>query len=77
MHGRGVYTWPDGKRYEGSYKNGHRDGLGKLTRPNGNYYSGGWVKGKEHGDGELYIAETGQVKQVRFEAGRKVKLDRT
>ena len=66
MHGKGVYSWPDGKRYEGSYKQGHRHGQGKLTRPSGNWYSGGWADGKEHGDGLLFIKERNETSKVKF-----------
>ena len=30
MEGRGVFTWPDGKRYEGEYKNDKKSGYGKF-----------------------------------------------
>ena len=66
MHGGGVYSWPDGKRYEGSYKQGHRHGQGKLTRPSGNWYSGGWADGKEHGEGLLFFKERNETSKVKF-----------
>ena len=66
MHGEGVYSWPDGKRYEGSYKQGHRHGQGKLTRPSGNWYSGGWADGKEHGEGLLFFKERNETSKVKF-----------
>ena len=25
MHGKGVYTWKDGRKYEGEYKNDKKD----------------------------------------------------
>ena len=28
MHGKGVYTWKDGRRYEGDYLNDKKHGLG-------------------------------------------------
>ena len=66
MHGKGVYSWPDGKCYEGSYKQGHRHGQGKLTRPSGNWYSGGWADGKEHGEGLLFLKERNETSKVKF-----------
>ena len=28
MHGRGVYTWKDGRKYEGEYENDKKHGYG-------------------------------------------------
>ena len=33
--GKGVYYWLDGARYEGDYKQGEQDGLGRFIRPDG------------------------------------------
>ena len=32
-HGKGKYTWADGRMYEGSWLAGERDGKGKMTYP--------------------------------------------
>ena len=31
MHGYGVLTWANDKRYEGNFKNGLREGKGSFT----------------------------------------------
>ena len=31
----GTYTWPDGRKYEGEFKDGLKNGFGKLTWPTG------------------------------------------
>jgi hypothetical protein len=28
MNGNGIYTWKDGRRYEGEYLNDHKHGFG-------------------------------------------------
>ena len=38
----GIYIWPDGTRYDGFWKNGKRDGLGRYVYANGNVYEGNW-----------------------------------
>jgi len=51
MGGLGVYTWPDGKRYEGFYQEDKKTGLGKFSWPTGMSYNGFWKEGKQHGIG--------------------------
>ena len=31
MHGKGIYTWPDGRKYEGSYVQDKKEGQGEYT----------------------------------------------
>lgn len=31
MHGSGVYSWKDGRRYEGEYQNDKKEGFGIYT----------------------------------------------
>ena len=33
MHGKGVFTWKDGRRYEGEYRNDLKHGQGIFTWP--------------------------------------------
>merc|ERR1712117_27975 len=49
--GFGVYTWKDGKVYEGMWKDGERHGKGEQTSPLGDSYVGGWKNGKRNGQG--------------------------
>ena len=59
MEGRGVETWADGRRYEGDFKNGKKDGEGTFEWPNGNKYVGSWRNGKQHGIGVWIAQEDG------------------
>lgn len=45
-HGYGVYTWADGRRYEGNWSNGKQHGEGKYILPNGTIKIGIWQEGK-------------------------------
>jgi hypothetical protein len=54
MHGKGKFTWPDGKFYEGEYKNDKKDGYGKYFWE-GKSYEGTWLNGKQNGYGSIYI----------------------
>ena len=31
MHGKGIITWADGRKYEGEYKNDKKHGYGVFT----------------------------------------------
>jgi hypothetical protein len=61
MEGRGVETWTDGRRYEGDFKNGKKDGEGTFEWPNGNRYVGSWRNGKQHGIGVWVSSEEGAM----------------
>ena len=51
MHGSGIYTWPDGRRYEGDYAFDRKHGEGVYVKRDGTKYSGLWNAGKQHGKG--------------------------
>jgi hypothetical protein len=44
----GVYVYASGDRYEGSFKKGEREGVGKYTSVDGWYYMGGYKKGERY-----------------------------
>lgn len=46
MHGYGVFEWPDGRLYEGTYVEDVKHGVGTFKWPDGKIYTGGWGNGK-------------------------------
>jgi len=46
MHGEGVYTFPDGSKYEGEFRNGDFHGKGTLISTSGAKHVGIWKNGK-------------------------------
>ena len=46
MHGNGVFTWSDGRKYEGGYVDDKKSGHGEFIWPDGKKYVGDWVNGK-------------------------------
>lgn len=57
MHGKGKTKWPDGKSYEGDYKNDKKDGYGTFRFLDHTWYQGEWANGRQHGKGTLFNAE--------------------
>ena len=62
--GFGKYTYLDGEKYEGEWKNGKWDGQGTFTSPDGEKYVGKFKDGECHGqgtfsskDGEKFVGE--------------------
>ena len=51
MHGQGTYTWPDGQKYVGEWKDDKRNGQGTHTWPDGQKYVGDYKDGKRNGQG--------------------------
>lgn len=45
-HGFGLYTWADGRRYEGYWAFGKQHGEGKYILPDGASKIGVWEDGK-------------------------------
>ena len=55
-HGYGVYTWFDGRKYDGEWDNGKPKGQGTMTFANGDMYVGQFQDGKRHGQGKMTFA---------------------
>jgi hypothetical protein len=45
-HGNGVYTWADGRKYDGQWVNGKQHGIGKYVMADKNERMGEWNEGK-------------------------------
>lgn len=46
MDGYGVFSWSDGRRYEGEYREDKKEGYGVFNWPDGRKYKGNWKNGK-------------------------------
>jgi hypothetical protein len=45
-HGHGVYTWADGRKYDGMWENGKQHGEGKYIMADKTERLGEWNEGK-------------------------------
>lgn len=48
MDGQGVFTWPDGRRYEGGWRKGKQNGMSKYRTATGEIWEGQWEDGVMH-----------------------------
>ena len=51
-NGEGQGFYPGGVRYDGTFKDGKRDGVGTCDYSSG-IYNGGWLNDKRHGKGTM------------------------
>ena len=72
MDGEGLYTWADGRRYQGQYVQDKKHGRGKYTWANGRSYDGEWKDGKQHGEGSYYNPEADVTKRGIWENGKRL-----
>ena len=80
MHGSGVLTYPDGKKYEGEFINGKRHGEGIFTYPDGTAFIGKFIAGKQDGlgtcinvDGSSVPCQSKTDTQVQDFSGKDVR----
>lgn len=73
MEGKGIFTWPDGRKYNGDYKNDKKEGYGIFEWPDGKKYKGEWKNGKQHGIGEYYDPDENTWKKGIWEYGKRIK----
>jgi hypothetical protein len=73
MDGKGVFIWPDGRKYEGEYKDDKKEGYGEFEWDGGKKYKGYWKNGKQHGEGILYNSKNKTWRKGIWENGKRIK----
>merc|ERR1711988_1240469 len=71
MSGSGLFTWSDGRRYDGAYQNDKKEGRGKFAWPDGREYDGEWKDGKQHGTGVFKTAR-GDLRSGEWKEGTRI-----
>lgn len=73
MEGIGIYTWNDGRRYEGEYKDDKKHGYGIYLWADNRKYMGNWYRGKQHGIGCYTQIKGDTPKYGLWEDGKRIK----
>jgi hypothetical protein len=60
-NGLATYTYADGGKYSGEFKDGKKDGRGSLLYANGNRYGGEWKDDKRSGKGTLFLPDGSKI----------------
>lgn len=65
--GFGTYTWENGTKYVGEFKNGKFDGYGIYEETDGYRYEGQWMNGQENGQAKIiYPNEDTFIGEAKF-----------
>lgn len=72
MDAFGIYTWQDGRMYEGFYQEDKKHGYGIYTWSDQKKYAGWWSNGKQHGIG-VFVSKEGRKKLGLWEDGKKLR----
>lgn len=63
-----MFTWEDGKSYEGEYVDDKKEGYGVFIWPDGKKYEGYWKDGKQEGEGTF--TSKGKTRKGIFSQGK-------
>ena len=72
MEGKGVFSWPDGRRFEGNYLNDKKEGYGEYYWKDGRIFKGMWKNGLQDGQGEIYEPKKNKSKKGIWKEGKRI-----
>ena len=75
-NGQGTYTYTNGDKYVGEFKDGKRNGQGTYTYTNGDKYVGGFKDNFWHGQG-TWIWANGNKQEAEYKDGIAVEIEKT
>jgi hypothetical protein len=80
--GAGIFAWMgpaseedetlvEKAKYDGNYKDGLKNGVGKMIYPNGDFYEGEWIDNKMQGEGTYTYKKSGDIYSGSWIADKK------
>jgi hypothetical protein len=69
MHGKGLFTWEDGRSYGGDFNENLREGVGIFIWPDSRKYYGNFKNNQFHGEGQFTSTE-GKSRAGEWEHGQ-------
>ena len=73
MDGNVIFTWPDGRRYEGESNNDKKDGYEIFELADGKKYKVQWQNGKQNGEVEFYNDQNHSWTKYLIWNGKRIK----
>ncbi|MFN0213057.1 MAG: caspase family protein [Saprospiraceae bacterium] len=67
--GEGIFAYPDGSKYEGSFVNGKFDGAGTFYFSNGDKYVGNFKENYPEGEGTRFVHQSGAEEKGEWKQG--------
>ena len=71
-NGQGTFTFPDGRKYVGEWKDGLENGLGTYYWKNDDIYEGNFINGEMNGKG-VYTYSDGEAVIGEWKDGELIK----
>jgi hypothetical protein len=71
MNSNGMFFWPIGHSYYGTWKDDKMHGKGKYMWKNGDIYLGGYENDLRHGEGEYFFSERNSLLKGTWINGKK------
>ena len=68
-HGKGVFNYENGDKYDGEWKDNKKDGYGTYSYSNGDMFDGYFVAGKRHGKGHYVYAGSNESYKGTYQEG--------
>lgn len=71
-HGKGIFVWENGNKFEGTWKDDLRNGPGKIIFPTGQYITGTWLNDQIDGKAKVFSPQHKLIEIQQYENNKLV-----